>query len=151
MYLFHNHMNEHCHIPEAQFNKITGQLEDAGFDPDSIQQALDWLDNLNQSKRSLDSMPETSDEAIRVFSPYEVEILDYECRSYLMLLQQLKILAPRLRELVIDLVTALEEEGIDISLIKWVTLMVLYNEKEHQDALANMELLVLNDTAGGIH
>lgn len=151
MYLFHNHMGESCHISEDEITSLSDELQDAGFDRESIIQALEWLDNLTQSKLSLDNMPEADEHVIRIYNDYECEILDVECRSYLMMLEQLKILSPRLRELVIDLVIALEEEGIDVSLIKWVTLMVLYNETERQDALANMELLVLNDTVGGIN
>lgn len=151
MYLFHNHMGENCQISDAEPSVLTNQLEDAGFDQESIEQALNWLDNLYLSRASLDTMPEDSPPSNRVFSDYECEIIDIDCRSYLLMLEQLKILNPSLRELVIDLVIALEDEGIDVSLIKWVTLMVLYNEKERQDALANMELLVLNDTVGGIN
>ncbi len=151
MYLFHNHMGESCQILDSEVTALSDQLQDAGFDRESIDQALEWLGNLTQSKLSLDDMPDEEPHVIRVYNEYECEILDTECRSYLMMLEQLKILSPRLRELVIDLVIALEEEGIDVSLIKWVTLMVLYNETERQDALANMELLVLNDTVGGIN
>ncbi|MDF1795258.1 MAG: DUF494 domain-containing protein [Coxiellaceae bacterium] len=151
MYLFHNHMGEDCHIEGEELPEITLQLEDVGFDRISIQQAFDWLDNLNQSRSSLDEMYETEQRGIRVFNDYECEVFDLECRSYLLMLQQLKILSPKLRELVIDLIIPLEHEGVDVSLIKWVTLMVLYNDSARQDALANMELLVLNDTVGGIN
>ncbi|MDF1760099.1 MAG: DUF494 domain-containing protein [Coxiellaceae bacterium] len=151
MYLFHNHMGEDCQIEGAEQPEITLQLEDVGFDRISIQQAFDWLDNLNQSRASLDDMPEYEEKSVRVFNQYEHEVFNLECRSYLLMLQQLKILSPKLRELVIDLIIPLEQEGVDISLIKWVTLMVLYNDSARQDALANMELLVLNDTVGGIN
>ncbi|MDF1654089.1 MAG: DUF494 domain-containing protein [Coxiellaceae bacterium] len=151
MYLFHNHMGEDCQIEGTEQPEITLQLEDVGFDRISIQQAFDWLDNLNESRSSLDNMPESEQRGIRVFNDYECEVFNLECRSYLLMLQQLKILSPRLRELVIDLIIPLEQEGVDVSLIKWVTLMVLYNDTSRQDALANMELLVLNDTVGGIN
>ncbi len=151
MYLFHNHMGEHCYIEDELQPEITDQLEDIGFDRDSIKQAFNWLANLNESRDSLDDMPEHEVDAVRVFNEYECEVFDLECRSYLLMLQQLKILGPKLRELVIDLIFPLEHEGVDISLIKWVTLMVLYNDSSRQDALANMELLVLNDTVGGIN
>lgn len=46
----------------------------------------------------------------------------------------------------------LASEGIDLSLLKLITLMVLLNNKSYEkQSFTIMELLVFDDTLGGIH
>ncbi|PMB54736.1 hypothetical protein CLERM_234 [Coxiella-like endosymbiont] len=42
-------------------------------------------------------------------------------------------------------------KGIDLSLLKLITLMVPLNQSYEKQSLAIMELLVFDDTLGGIH
>ena len=148
MYLFKNHMQEDSELDLGQ-PKLLLQLEEIGFRRKVIDQAFSWLNNLSHGCRQHNTLPHQ--DSLRVYSDYECDLLDRECRSFLIALEQQGILNPQTRELVINQVLELEPEGIDISLIKWVTMVVLFNQPNEKKALACMELLVLDDTIGGIH
>jgi Smg protein len=60
-------------------------------------------------------------------------------------------LDPTTRELVIDRVMALETDDIDLDQLKWVVLMVLFNQPGHEAAFAWMEDLVFNEVRGYLH
>ena len=52
--------------------------------------------------------------------------------------------------MIVYFLVELDAEDIDVSLVKWVTLMVLYNMPDEQEALKQMELLVLDDSPTGV-
>lgn len=147
MYLFKNHMQDNCELDTIQ-TKLFLKLERLGFRSKAIKQAFIWLDNL--SKASHQPIQLASKNALRVFSDYERSLLDTQCRSFLISLEQQGILNPQTRELVINKVLELELDSIDVGLIKWVTLMVLFNQPNEKHALACMEFLVLDETIGGV-
>lgn len=92
-----------------------------------------------------------SSQSFRIFSDYECELIDPACRNYILQLEQIGILDFATREMVLHQIVDLCEEGIDVSLVKWVTLLVLFNQPNAQAALAHMELLVLEQPIGGLH
>lgn len=145
MFLFQNHMNDEVAIAASNRPEITDRLTDIGFEPEAIEGAFNWLYCLEQCQNSLQDMPKMSAQATRVYSADELRLFNQECRDLLALLNQLDILDSDSTELVINLAMALEDDGIDAGLIKWVTLMTLYNNKNYADRLAKMELLVLNE------
>lgn len=149
MYLFLHHMRDN---PDEKVTNETGlfdHLEEAGFEPTAIAQALHWLANLHSDDQEV-PLPE-SPKAFRIFNDLEYELIDESCRRYLLELEGLGILNSVTRELVIHQILELSTEGIDLPLIKWVTLLVLFNQSNEQEALAHMELLVLDLPAGEIH
>jgi len=92
--------------------------------------------------------PQTEN-AIRIFSERECERLDTESRGFLLFLEQMGILQPDARERVIERAMALETEDFDISQLKWVILMVLFNQPGAEAAYAWMEDLVFESLPGG--
>jgi Smg protein len=80
-----------------------------------------------------------------------MEFLDLESRGFLMFLEQMGILTPSSRELVIDRVLALDANDVDIEQLKWVLLMVLFNEPGQEAAYAWMEDLVFDNIASTLH
>ena len=148
MYLFKNHMQGNCTLDLGE-KKLLVQLEELGFHRVIIGQALTWLNNLSYSVREPMQLPQKN--SFRVFSDYECELLNIECRRFLLTLEQQGILNPHTRELVINQAIGLLAEVLDISLLKWVTLMVLFNQPDEKQALASMELLVLDDPLDGVH
>ena len=50
-----------------------------------------------------------------------------------------------------NLLLDLQVDVVDVSLVQWVTLMVLYNQQDQQQALAKMEFLVLHERAEAVH
>jgi Smg protein len=66
-------------------------------------------------------------------------------------LEQAGLLSCDTRELVLDRVMALETDEIDLSQLKWIILMVLFNQPGQEEAYAWMEDLMFEDVAGYIH
>ena len=65
-----------------------------------------------------------------------------------MFLEQTGVLDHNTREMVIDRVMALESEEIDLEQLKWVVLMVLFNQPGREAAYAWMEDLVFDEMPG---
>lgn len=142
MHLFQYYMKDQGLIEKTD-DDLLPQLEKAGFQRSVIIQALKWLSNLSDVKNGITASP--SAQSFRVFSAYECQFLDRECQAFILSLESQGILVPAVREIVIEQVLQLEQEGIDIGLIKWVALMVLFSQPEQQKALSCMEFLVLHD------
>jgi Smg protein len=68
-----------------------------------------------------------------------------------MYLEQIGILTPAQRELVIDRLMALGEHETDVEQIKWVVLMVLFSQPGQENAYARMEDLVFEDQISAAH
>jgi len=141
MYLFQYHMDQNGEL-NLNPDQLINQLEDAGFKRVIIHQALTWIANLADYQQHQIDEPELL--SIRIYSDYECSIIDAECRGFIYTLEQQKILNPITREILIDQVCQLEAEGVDIPLIKWVALLVLFSQPSESDALNNMEFLVLH-------
>jgi len=148
MYLFQNHMKESCEL-DRDAGSIIHALEEAGFPSPVINEAIHWLETLIKDDTQLIHAPrETS---TRVFTPEEKEFIDPECLNFILSLETQGILTPETREIVINQAMTLGSELVDITLVKWVTLMVLFNQPHCENALACMEFLVLDNTLGGVH
>ena len=149
MYLFETYTDADAE-PEPDRNALRGELERAGFHDREIDKALEWLDGL--AAREEDPVWQSpTDRAIRVFNEEEYTRLDSDCRGYIMYLEQIGILTPAQRELVIDRLMALGEEEADIEQIKWVVLMVLFSQPGQENAYARMEDLVFENRISAAH
>jgi len=144
MYLFESFVDSEDD-PEPNRNELRGELERAGFGDREIDSALDWLDGLNATDVAVNSA------ATRIYDRGELERLDSAARGYLLHLEQIGILPPPQRELVIDRLLALDSEDIDVEQIKWVVMMVLFSQPGHEHAYAQMEDLVFAEEPGRVH
>lgn len=143
MYLFHHHMERENPI-DLNDMKLIDELKTAGFHAHIIGKAFCWLHNL---VAFADQTVEPSANSFRVFSDEECRVMNEECRHFILSLEQQKILTPHTREIVIHLAFDLIHEGVDLHLLKWVTLMVLFNMPNSEKALSHMEFLVLTNNA----
>jgi Smg protein len=66
-------------------------------------------------------------------------------------LENVGILSPEQRELVIDRLMALEGDDIDLEKLKWVVLMVLFSQPGQETAFSRMEDLVFEERPGAVH
>ncbi len=149
MYLFQNHMQNNCEVDELDLD-LVGELESAGFVLPVINRAIGWLANLSSINDNAQiNTPQLN--SFRIFSDYELETLGQECLNFIIDLEKQGILNPVTREMVLHQAIELCSEGIDLNLIKWVTLMVLFNQPDEGEALSCMELLVLENPCGGVH
>jgi Smg protein len=146
MYLFESYVDSPDE-PEPNRHELKRELGRAGFHDREIERALDWLDGLNSTGTA--NAPQ--DTAFRVFDAVEQERLDAASRGYLLHLEQIGILQPAQREIVIDRLLALDNEEIDVEQTKWVVMMVLFSQPGRQDAFAQMEDLVYADDSAWVH
>jgi len=150
IYLFENYFDAESDDgfePDRETLKL--ELEKAGFPGSEVERALCWLEELASDPDRLHPTP--TSRAIRVFAALEQARLDTDCRGYLVHLEQVGILSPTQRELVIDRLMALEGDEIDIDKLKWVVLMVLFSQPGQETAFSRMEDLVFEDRSGAIH
>jgi Smg protein len=138
LYLFENYFYDD---PDAVRDRDSLQagLIQAGFSPQEVSKAFDWLDELAQQRPSAESVPPATRGPVRVYADVEEARLDAECRGFLMFLEHSGILDAIQRELVVDRVMALDQEEIDLDDLKWVVLMVLFNQPGQEAAFAWME------------
>jgi len=149
MYLFENFSEQdYDHTPDQMV--LREELLQAGFGEMEVDRALDWLEELATS----DAQPfanKPAKRSIRVFNAYESARLDVECRGYLAYLEQIGILTPTQREVVLDRLMALDSPDIDVEQVKWVVLMVLFSQPGQESAFARMEDLVFEEFEGAVH
>jgi Smg protein len=150
MYLFENYLDDDDNETEADRETLTVELEEAGFAKLEINKAFDWLENLARNPPDSEQ-PIAQRDALRVYAPQELEKLTVECRGFLQYLENIGILEPAQREVVVDRIMALDNAEIDLEQVKWIILMVLFNRPGQEDAYARMEELVFDDSLGVMH
>lgn len=138
IYLFKSYFDGSFDFGHAG-SRLIEMLEDKGFDKESICLAFDWLDRFIDQKRHFPKTAEFS--SVRIYSKEEIERIDEKSRSFIAHLEQHGILRPHTREMVINQAITLDEP-IDIDLIKWVTILVLFTHPGEHQALSKLNLLV---------
>lgn len=137
LYLF-----EHYFYPDPDAvtdrDSLQSGLLQAGFSPTEINKAFDWLDELAR-QRPMAAAPCGVVGPVRLYVEPELSRFDAETLGFLMFLEQQGIVDAAQRELVIDRVMALDQEQIDLDDLKWVVLMVLFNQPGAEAAFAWME------------
>ena len=149
MYLFETYIDADDD-PEPDQNELRGELIKAGFGDTEIDRALDWLDGLAENHNERIFNPQT-EHGTRVYNDLELDRLDTNCRGFIVYLEQIGILTPPQRELLIDRLLALETPDIDVEQIKWVVLMVLFSQPGQELAYARMEDLVFEEEQAALH
>lgn len=151
MYIFSSYADQDDNLPEDR-DGIDADLRAAGFDSLEIDKAFDWLDGLANVED--DTGTAQSAIATRVLAPEESARLAYGAQGFLLFLEQSGVLTPKLREMVINRVMALESDSeVDIEELKWVVMMVLFNSSDEHDenALMHYEDIVFADQPAVFH
>ena len=81
----------------------------------------------------------------------ELDRFDIEAQGFLMFLEQHGVVSAEQRELVIDRAMALDQDDIDLDDLKWVVLMVLFNQPGSEAAFAWMESQIFMDEPEPVH
>lgn len=148
MYLFQNYMDDDADDADSDRESIHSELLGAGFPSHEIQRAFEWLDSLvDRQTTPLVVNPGSC----RIYIGPEMDKIDVECRGFLLFLEQGKILDSETRELVIDRVMALETDDISLHQLKWIILMVLFNQPGREEAYAWLEDMVFDDVSSYLH
>jgi len=151
MYLFETYSEQDLEKePEPDQSILREELLQAGFGEPEVDRALDWLDGL--TARNLEPFSaQPAERSVRIFNQFELTRLDADCRGYILYLEQIGILSPLQRELVIDRLMALGSGDIDVEQVKWVVLMVLFSQPGQEKAFARMEDLVFEENTGMVN
>ena len=153
MYLFENYMNDDVEF-DVDEDSLRNELHEAGFQLGQIEQAFEWLEGLTnyQEEGHFPSVsPASIGRSTRVYTLEESDKLDTNSRGFLMFLEQTGVLDGMTREMVIDRVMALDTNESDIEQLKWVVLMVLFNQPGFDGSISWMEELVFDEATGQLH
>jgi Smg protein len=148
LFLFENYFYDD---PDAVRDRDSLQhsLIQAGFSPAEISKAFDWLEELANQRPAVEDA--RADGPVRVYAEAEADRLDRDCLGFLMFLEQHGVLDADRRELVIDRAMALDQDEVDLDDLKWVVLMVLFNQPGAEAAFAWMETQMFGDDPEPIH
>ena len=152
MYLFENYIHSEAEVM-VDHDLLTDELTRAGFHQDEIYKALNWLEKLAALQDS-DAYPyftRTTGKSFRIYTSEEIELLDTECRGFLMFLEQVNVLDFTTREMVLDRVMELDTQYFSMEDLKWVVLMVLFNVPGKENAYSQMEDLIFDEQEGPLH
>ena len=148
MYLFENYYMDDDSPVTSDRESVHQELSQAGFPTLEIDRAFVWMEGL----ASEPNPPATRSEySLRLFSNREMDRLDTSCRGFILFLEHMGVLTPTSRELTIDRAMALENEDFDLDQLKWVVLMVLFNQPGEEAAYAWVEDLVFDNLANHLH
>lgn len=152
MYLFETYIHSDAELQVDQ-DELEDELLRAGFHQEDIYKALNWLEELATLQQSDEhSALETSAAtAMRLFTADEEVRLDVKCRGFLLFLEQIKVLTPETREMVIDRVMGLETNEFELDDLKWIILMVLFNVPGNENAYNVMEEWLYTKEQGVLH
>ena len=148
LYLFEHYFSEDADLIRDRDSLQAGLL-DAGFSPAEISKAFDWLDALAQQRPGAGVL--RADGPVRVYFGPELEKLDVDCRGFLLFLEQHGVLDAGQRELVLDRAMALDQDELDLDDLKWVVLMVLFNQPGAEAAYAWMETQMFGEEPEPVH
>jgi Smg protein len=150
MFLFENYMSGSIALPVDNETIVT-ELERIGFDRFEVGRALDWLDGLKQLQEAFKTDEPTASPALRYYGLEEIERLSVDGVGLLMHLEQVGIMDPATREVVIDRLMALDPREINSGRIKWVVLMALFNQPDKKTALSILQDMILADALDKLH
>ena len=125
MYMFQSYVedNEEVELDKELLHK---NLLEAGFADQNIERAFEWLEGLPSVDHST-LLNKPTKNSFRLFSDVEHRKIGEEGLSFLMFLERLGIFHGEIREHVIDRIMALDTQSVDLSQIRWVVLMILFN------------------------
>lgn len=129
VYLFEHYMVEGQDFDADQEN-IEAELIGAGFEGVEIDKAFLWLEELLIvcEQNAFEPFVNGGDNLVRHYLPEETGRLTVEGQALLDRLVVAGVLALNSREMVIDLVMALDSKDVSLDHIRWVVLLVLSNQ-----------------------
>jgi Smg protein len=152
IYLFESYMQLDQSI-EVDAKEITDELLEEGFQSGDITKALAWLDHLS----GLHEEPEENRVQLakptshRVYSFLEQQRINSDGQGYIFYLEQADILTTYTREIVIDCAMLLEIGELPLHDLKWLILMVLFNDPSSEDEFLQLESMLMDFEDGLIH
>lgn len=131
VYMFENYFEANIRPDQ---NTLANELFAAGFDQEDINGAFDWFSKLEEMS-NLSATSATHSLGMRVYGETEIKKISSESLSFIMFLEQAKVLDSAQRELVVDRAMALSQPEVSIDETRWIVLMALWNQGRANDYL----------------
>jgi len=132
VYMFENYFEADIRPDQHTLSK---ELFAAGFDQEDINGAFDWFSALEEMTEQAGASAAGHGLGLRVYAEVETKKINAESLSFMMFLEQAKVLNSAQRELVIDRAMALPQPEISIEETRWIVLMALWNQDKANDYL----------------
>lgn len=135
IFIYQNYWDRHdaFELKETDEAIMAYELSQAGFNHQDILHAVDWVKDLRRSVQQPRYQHDPA--AIRVFCDMERSKLSDESLNFLSLLQSSEIITAYERDLIIDRAMVLPQETMTMADMRWITMMVLWDENRKQDYL----------------
>ena len=150
MYLFKYHMQEDCSL-DAPLDQLFMELVDHDYSDLAIEQAFNWIEYLKELQSDTMQYKFTQQQSFRVYTQEELRKFEQTSLNFLTELITNKIITEHDRETIIFLAIGLDMTTVTLPILKWVTMMVLFNRPNGRDALAYIESMVLHQTTEETH
>ncbi len=142
VYLYENYWRPDA-CPEPR--QLSRKLSAVGFEAEEINDALKWLDGLAHTAEGGAASPASLQPqagSLRVYTAHEREVLGDESIGFISFLESAGVMAPAMRETVVDRALAVGSGRIELDDLKIIVLMVFWSLGEEPDALVLDELFV---------
>ena len=150
MYLFENYMDEEDATKQDR-TTLSVELQQAGFHLTEIDKAISWLEGLADLQDSAPEDTKQNKKSFRAFSDQEKSKLNRDCMGFILFMDNIGAFDQSTREIIIDRVMALETPEIDLEQLKWVILLVLFNQPGQEAAFEWIEDVVFDEVSNSIH
>jgi Smg protein len=137
IFMFENYLGQPTSLQAISIEEdfLAQELSQAGFNHDDILGAFDWYKQLRTQITQPFHQYASHPDAIRIYSTEELEKIDAESFSFLSFVEQAKVILPNERDLILDRAMALKQDHITIEEIRWITMMLLWNDTRKKDYL----------------
>lgn len=144
-YLFEQAEQDASH--EIDDTALKAHLSDVGFETVRIDKALSWLENIATMQDGRIKAFDSTQGGMRIYSDEEKHKLDAKARGFLLFMENMGQLDASQREMIIDQVMSLGDNGISLDDLKWVVMMVLGNSGNDDEFTSDqwLESIVFQD------
>jgi Smg protein len=132
VFMFENYIAHHA-LPDNEI--MTQELAAAGFEQSDISGAVHWFHELKFLLNETPAQYSLKQTGTRIFTDAERRKISTESFSFILFLQQAKVLNDVEFDLIIDRAMALKQKQINIEEIRWITMLALWNEGREKDYL----------------
>lgn len=132
VYMFENYFEANIRPDQST---LANELFAAGFEEDDINGAFDWFSTLEEMSGQSAAIAATQSMGMRIYGDAETTKISAESLSFIMFLEQAKVLDSAQRELIVDRAMALSQPEISIDEVRWIVLMALWNQGKANDYL----------------
>lgn len=145
-YLFENYSKSHANSgKEINTESMADGMLQAGFHPQEISFTVSWLEDLNDLQHSNDKIKTPKKASARIFSAEECQKITRAARSYILFLEKKGMIDITTREIILDRAMSTPDNVVNLSTIKWVSMIVLIYRPASQRKLAMVSELIIGE------